>query len=397
MERAIAVINAGSSSMKFAAYRISDADEPQLVGKGQIEGIRTAPRFHIKDDSGELLDEKTWPEGSTLSHAECLSFLIDWIQNNAEDLQVVAVGHRVVHGGLQFSAATLITEQVLEALDAFVALAPLHQPHNLAAIRALAKVNPNLPQVACFDTAFHRSQPKVATLFALPRAMTESGVRRYGFHGLSYAYIARVMPRYSPETSKIVVAHLGSGASMCAIHDGRSMESTMGFTAVDGLPMGTRTGALDPGVVLYCLQELNMDAKAIERLLYSESGLLGVSGISNDMRDLMASDQASAREAIELFVYHICKQVGALAAALQGIDALVFTAGIGENSPRIRELVCQRSAWLEIDFDAEANSRGGPLISTPDSPVSAWVIPTDEEGMIAIDTLKTLRAELGDL
>jgi acetate kinase len=295
---------------------------------------------------------------------------------------------------MHFFGPTLIDEKVMADLEALVPLAPLHQPHNLAAIRALAELDPSLPQVACFDTAFHRTQPSVAGMFALPRSLTERGIRRYGFHGLSYEYIARRLPGYAPKAARAVVAHLGSGASMCAIRDGKSIESTMGFTAVDGLPMGTRTGALDPGVVLYLVQELGYDAARIEKLLYGESGLLGVSGISNDMQDLLASDDPHAEEAIELFVYSISKYLGALTAALGGIDALVFTAGIGENAPEIRQRVCERSGWLGIRLNEEANEHGGPCISAEGSPVSAWVIPTNEERMIAIHTARLLSGRL---
>ncbi len=391
MNDAILVINAGSSSLKFAGYADTGAAEPELIGKGQIEGIGTSAYFTVKDEEGNLIGEYRWPEDITVTHADGLEYLISWIQENATDVRVAAAGHRVVHGGLAFSTATLINDNVLAELEKLVPLAPLHQPHNLSAIQTLASLHPELPQVACFDTAFHRTQPPVAQLFALPRSMTEGGVRRYGFHGLSYEYIVRKLPDYASDASRVVVAHLGSGASMCAIRDGNSVESTMGFTAVDGLPMGTRTGALDPGVMLYCVQELGMNAVGIEKLLYKESGLLGVSGISNDMRDLINSDQPEAREAIDLFIYHVSKQIGALAAALEGIDALVFTAGIGENSPEIRERVCQRAAWLGITFDSEANQARGPRISTEDSPVSAWVIPTDEERMIAIHTARVLK------
>jgi acetate kinase len=391
LQNAILVINAGSSSLKFAGYLLPDArSEPTQLGKGQIEGIGTAPHFIVKDEDGNVVGEHHWPSGESLDHSGSLRFLIEWIQQNATDVRVAAAGHRVVHGGLTFTGPTRIDADVMVALEKLVPLAPLHQPHNLAAIRALAEVDPGLPQIACFDTAYHRTLPLVASTFALPRALIEQGVRRYGFHGLSYEYIASRLPGYAPGASRVVTAHLGSGASLCAMRDGKSIETTMGFTAVDGLPMGTRTGALDPGVVLYFMQTLGMDAAAIETLIYKESGLLGVSGISNDMRTLAASDDPRATEAIDLFVYHICKQTGALSAALEGLDTLVFTAGIGENSPLIRERVCRRLAWLGLRFDALANTAGEPRISTEDSPVSAWVIPTDEERMIAIHTARAL-------
>ncbi|MFZ1827985.1 MAG: acetate/propionate family kinase, partial [Candidatus Competibacteraceae bacterium] len=327
MDQGILVINAGSSSIKFAVFTDGGLPEPKLLFKGQMEGLGSDPSFQVKDATGQKFDERDeWPRGSTLNHAGALRYILGWLEECASDIKIEAAGHRVVHGGLVYDRAVRIDERVIADLEQLTPLAPLHQPHNLAAIRALAEVAPGLPQVACFDTAFHRTQPRVAQLFALPRALIESGVRRYGFHGLSYEYIAYRLPHYAPEARKVVVAHLGSGASMCALHDGRSIESTMGFTAVDGLPMGTRTGAMDPGVVLYLMQERGYDAKTIEKLLYKESGLLGVSGFSNDMRDLLESGDSHAAEAVELFVYHVGKHLGALASALEGLDALVFTA-----------------------------------------------------------------------
>ena len=391
MTDAVLVINAGSSSIKFAGYGAAGAEEPTLIGKGQIEGIGSNPRFVVKDHEGRVLDEHSWTDGGALAHEEAFRFIISWIERNASDVQLVAAGHRVVHGGLTYTSAVRIDDTVMSKLEELVALAPLHQPHNLAAIRAIAAVNPDLPQVACFDTAFHCTQPKLASMFALPRAMMERGIRRYGFHGLSYEYIARQLPTCVPHAARVIVAHLGNGASMCAMRDGHTIETTMGFTAVDGLPMGSRTGSLDPGVVLYWMQELGMDATAIETLLYKRSGLLGVSGISNDMRTLLASSDPRAHEAIDFFVYHIAKYFGALAAVLEGVDALVFTAGIGENAPEIREAVCRRLAWYGIELDVESNRRGDARITRTGSRVSVWVIPTDEEKMIAIHTLGVLR------
>lgn len=390
MTAAILIINAGSSSIKFAGYAAASVDRPELIGKGQIEGIGSTPRFVVKDPEGRVLDERRWPDDETLAHKDAFRFIISWIENNASDVQVIAAGHRVVHGGLTYTQAVRIDDAVMSELEALVPLAPLHQPHNLAAIRAMAAVNPKLPQVACFDTAFHHSQPQLAAMFALPRAMMDKGIRRYGFHGLSYEYIARQLPKWAPDAARVIVAHLGNGASMCALRDGRSIETTMGFTAVDGLPMGSRTGTLDPGVVLYLMQELGMDAEDIETLLYKRSGLLGISGISNDMRALLASSEPRAREAIDFFVYHIAKHFGALAAVLEGVDAVVFTAGIGENAPAIRAAACRRLAWYGVDLDPESNRRGDIRITRPDSLVSALVIPTDEEKMIAIHTLEVL-------
>jgi acetate kinase len=306
---------------------------------------------------------------------------------------LVAVGHRVVHGGADFAASVAIDDAVLERLEALVPLAPLHQPHNLAAIRAIQGQMPGLLQVACFDTAFHRNHPELADWFALPRRFYDEGIRRYGFHGLSYEYIAHALREVAPDVAngRVVVAHLGSGASMGALHNGRSMDSTMGFTALDGLPMGTRPGALDPGVVLHLMRAHAMDADALERLLYHECGLKGLSGISNDVRALLASDNPRAARAIDLFVYRICRELGALTAALGGLDGLVFTAGIGERSPEIRARVCDQSAWLGIQLDEPANRAGGPRISTAGSRVRVFAIPTDEELMIARHTLALLR------
>ncbi len=394
MAQGILVINAGSSSVKFAVFTDGGQPEPKLLFKGQMEGLGSDPSFQVKDATGRKIDERDeWPRGSTLNHVGALRYILDWLDDCASEVKIEAAGHRVVHGGLGYDRAVRLDEGVIADLEQLIPLAPLHQPHNLAAIRALAEVAPELPQVACFDTAFHRTQPRVAQLFALPRALIESGVRRYGFHGLSYEYIAHRLPETLPEARKVVVAHLGSGASMCALLGGRSVESTMGFTAVDGLPMGTRTGAMDPGVVLYLMQDRGYDARTIEKLLYKESGLLGVSGVSNDMRDLLESDDPRAAEAVELFVYHVGKHLGALAGALEGLDALVFTAGIGENAPIVRERVCRRAEWLGVRLDEEANRRGGPRISAPGSPVPVWVIPTNEELMIALHVRDELRAD----
>ncbi|MBK8906948.1 MAG: acetate/propionate family kinase [Rhodospirillales bacterium] len=390
MEPGLLVINAGSSSIKFAGYVDDGNAELSFLGKGQVEGLRTEPRFACKNAVGEVMGEHRWP--SAITHSEAIDYIIGWIEEHATNVQVAAAGHRVVFGGAAYAGPTRLDERAIAEIEKLVAFFPLHLPHNLAAIKALAEFHPALPQVACFDNSFHNTQPKVAQLFALPRGLFEQGVRRYGFHGLSYEYIARVLPDYAPNVSRVVVAHLGSGASMCALRDGKSIESTLGFSGLDGLPMGTRPGALDPGVMLYLLEALGMDARAIEKLLYTESGLLGVSGISNDMRDLLASDDPKAAEAVDLFVYHIAKNLGALAAVLEGIDALVFTAGIGEHAAEIRERVCRRAEWLGIHLDPAANNAGGACITNPESPVSAWVIPTDEERMIAIHTARLLNA-----
>lgn len=348
--------------------------------------------FRSRTRPGKIDERDEWPRGSPLNHTGALRYILGWMEETNSDIKIAAAGHRVVHGGLIYDRPVRLDEGIMADLDKLVPLAPLHQPHNLAAIRALQEVAPEMPQIACFDTAFHHNQPPVAQMFALPRALIESGVRRYGFHGLSYEYIAHRLPDYAPNARKVVVAHLGSGASMAALLDRRSIASTMGFTAVDGLPMGTRTGNLDPGVLLYLMQDRGYDAKAIEKLLYKDSGLLGVSGVSNDMRDLLESDNPHAAEAVELFVYHVCKNLGALASALEGLDVLVFTAGIGENSPEVRQRICKRSEWLGIHLDEAANQqRGCSLISTADSRVPVFVIPTNEELMVALDVRDELR------
>jgi acetate kinase len=384
---AIAVLNAGSSSIKFSLFTAS-GNELELVARGQAEGLFTSPRFVARDAQGRDLAERSWGTGVRLGHDGALDHLVAFLRTDFAQHRLVAVGHRVVHGGLAYSAPVRVDATVLAALEKFVPLAPLHQPHNLAPIRALLERAPALPQVACFDTAFHHGQPAVAQAFALPKSITDRGVRRYGFHGLSYEYIAQALPQYdaSAAAGRTVVLHLGNGASMCAMRSARSVASTMGFTAVDGLPMGTRCGNLDPGVMLYLMDEIRMDARAIEKLIYQQSGLLGVSGISSDMRTLEGSADPAAKAAIDLFVYRIGRELGSLAAALGGLDAIVFTAGIGENSHSLRARVCAEAAWLGVELDAAANERGDPCIGTAASRVRAWVIPTNEELMIARHT-----------
>ena len=334
-----------------------------------------------------------WPPGEALGHDGATAYLAGFLPEHLGEHRLAAVGHRVGHGGLDYAAPVRLTTEVVGRLAQLIPLAPLHQPHNLAPIRTLLAKRPELPQVACFDTGFHRNQPEVAQAFALPPEITDRGVRRYGFHGLSYEYIASVLPQYDATAAagRTVVLHLGNGASMCALSGGKSVTSTMGFTAIDGLPMGTRCGSLDPGVVLYLVDELKMDARAIEKLLYKQSGLLGVSGVSSDMRDLLASAEPRAKFAVELFAYRIGRELGSLAAALGGLDAVVFTAGIGEHAAPIRERVCEHAAWLGVKLDPVANADGGPRISTADSRVSVWVIPTNEELMIATHTRRLLR------
>jgi acetate kinase len=393
---AILVLNAGSSSLKFSVFL--DGEPPKPFLRGQLESILTTPRFLAKDGAGHIIGERSWPSPTRLGHEGAVAFLFEWGRGGAlAGHRIVAAGHRVVHGGVRHDRPVRIDATILAALDELVALAPLHQPHNLAAIRAITAAVPQLPQVACFDTSFHRTQPGIAQLFALPQRYADEGVRRYGFHGLSYEYIASVLPGIDAGAARgrTVVAHLGNGASMCAMKAGKSVASTMGFTALDGLPMGTRCGALDPGVLLYLMERHGQDARALEKLLYQESGLLGLSGISSDMRTLLASADPRAATAIDVFVYRIGRELGSLAAALGGLDALVFTGGIGENAAAIRARVCRDAAWLGLELDETANNAGWPRISAPGSRVTGLVIPTNEERMIAQHTRSTLYVDAG--
>jgi acetate kinase len=386
------ILNAGSSSLKFTVYSYR-TDKPEVLYDGQIEGLYTETRFRVKDGSGREMEEKTWPRGAALDHEGAIDALFSW----GKDImggsgRIAAVGHRVVHGGLEYTKPTLIDDRVMWDLEKLIPMAPLHQPHNLAAIRAVGRRNPDTPQVACFDTSFHATVPAVARTFGLPRKYTEQGIRRYGFHGLSYEYIASVLPGYDWQAAngRTIVAHLGNGASMCALKELKSIACTLGFTAVDGLVMGTRCGNLDPGAMLFLMDQCGMGPRDLERLIYQESGLLGVSGISSDMRTLLRSDDPHAKEAVELFVYRAGRELGSLAAALGGIDALVFTGGIGEKAVPIREDICRHAGWLGLEFNTDANATGGPRISRDRSPVRAWVIPTDEELMIALHTCRIL-------
>jgi acetate kinase len=391
----IIVLNAGSSSLKFTIYS-AHGERPAALYDGQIEGIGTESRFKVKDGAGKVVEDKKWPPASPLDHEGAIDALFAWGRDVLKSSdRIVAVGHRVVHGGLDYTKPVVVNDQVLTDLEKFVPLAPLHQPHNLAPIRIMAKRNPDIPQVACFDTSFHTTIPSVAQAFALPRKFSEQGVRRYGFHGLSYEYISTVLPRVDPEAAKgrTVVAHLGNGASMCAMLRLKSTACTLGFTAVEGLVMGTRCGTLDPGVMLYLMDECGMTSRDLEKLIYKESGLLGVSGISSDMRTLLESREPHAAEAVELFVYRISRELGSLAAALGGLDALVFTGGIGENAAPVRECVCRRAEWLGLTYDKTANEAGGPRISREGSRVRAWVIPTDEELMIALHTRQAISGQ----
>jgi len=387
MPDVIAVINAGSSSIKFSLFVIRD-DNAEVLVRGQAEGIYATPSFSAKDGKGTVLSEKSWPEGTKLGHEGALEHLFAYVRSEFTGFNLLGVGHRVVHGGLDYTQPVRVDAEVLAKLERLIPLVPLHQPHNLAPIRLLLERRPELPQVACFDTSFHRTNPYISQLYALPLEYAEAGVMRYGFHGLSYAYVASVLPKFDARAAsgKTVVLHLGNGASICAMENSKSVASTMGFSGVEGLPMGTRSGALDPGVLLYLMDGRGMDARAIEELIYKKSGLLGISGISSDMRTLLDSKETRARLAIDLFLYRIRREMGSLVAALGGVDAIVFTGGIGENAPPIRERVCRDAAWLGVELDADANVRGGPCISTAASRVAVWVIQTNEELMIARHT-----------
>ena len=389
---AILVINAGSSSVKFSVFA-TERQELELKFRGQLEGLFTSPRFVAKDPQGGVVSEKSWGAGVKLGHEGALDHLRVFLREIAGGMRLAGMGHRVGHGGLKYDHPVRVDAEVLAELEELIPLTPLHQPHNLRPIRLVMERMPDVPQVACFDTAFHHTNPPLSRMYALPKALTDAGVRRYGFHGISYEYIASVLAERDPRAAagRTVVLHLGNGSSMCALSGGKSVTSTMGFSAIEGLPMGTRCGSLDPGVILFLLDQHKMDVKAIEKLLYSESGLLGVSGISSDVRSLLESNEPGAKLALDLYVYRIGRELGSLAAALGGLDALVFTAGIGENAVLIRERVCRDAAWLGLELDAAANSGGGPRITTARSRVTGWMIPTNEELMIARHTLRILR------
>lgn len=388
MQGMIVVVNAGSSSIKFSLFSAPGRpNRASLLSEGGFSGIGQTVRFGARDAAGAVLADQTLDAATT--HEDAIDVLLGWLQQSYPDNPLLAAGHRVVHGGTHYYTPVVIDAAVIDQLRQLIPLAPLHQPHHIAAIEALRRRHPGMLQVACFDTAFHHDQADVVTHFALPRALTEDGVRRYGFHGLSYEYIASVMEDVmgaSLASGRVVVAHLGAGASMCAMRDRKSVATTMGFTPLDGLPMGSRCGDLDPGVVLYLMQQKKMSVDAVSQMLYHDSGLLGMSGISDDMQILLASNDVHAAEAVALFVYRIGRELGSLAAALGGIDALVFTGGIGEHAAQIRRSVCEQAAWLGMKVDHEANQRGAPSLSLASSRVSAWLIPTDEDLMIARHT-----------
>jgi acetate kinase len=390
MSRSIAVINAGSSSVKFALYDTEMGERCSF--RGQVEGIGVKPRLKVADADGRVVEERN-VAAQGFDHGAAMREIIATGRALLKEGTVAAFGHRVVHGGVKYDAPVRVTEAVLNDLTKLEPLAPLHQPHNLAPIRAILTAAPEVPQIACFDTAFHRTQPSLAQAFALPRRFAEEGVRRYGFHGLSYEFLTSRLKELAPDLAdkRIIFAHLGNGASLCAVKDGRSIASTMGFTAVDGLVMGTRCGSIDPGAILYMMQQHGMDAAAIEDLIYKKSGLLGVSGISSDMRALRASSDPAAKAAIALFVYRIVRELGSLVAALGGLEALVFSAGIGEHDPTTRAEVVDDSRWTGAILDPERNNKDERLISADHSRVAVWVIPTDEEGLIARHTAKMLQ------
>lgn len=394
MKGAVLTLNAGSSSLKFAVFSAAGSDDTPMIS-GKIAGIGDRPVFSAQGANGKALEAGTWQDlDSGCSHEAIIAQLLPWLARELQATELLMVGHRVVHGGQTYAEPVLIDEGVLRNLDALAPLAPLHQPHNLAAIRAVAKWHPELPQIACFDTSFHRSQDRLAQLFALPRALSDEGILRYGFHGLSYDYIASALPEHIGETAKgrVIVAHLGNGASLCAMKDGKSVATSMGFTALDGLMMGRRCGTVDPGVLLYLMQSKGMDASEIETLLYQQSGLFGVSGISNNMQVLQDSADPHAREAIDLFCYRAASILAGLVPAIGGLDALVFTAGIGEKSALVRQKICDHLSWLGVALQADLNTQNATCISTPQSHVKVLVLPTNEEVIVAKASRRALRA-----
>ena len=379
-EPLIGVVNAGSSSLKFSVY---EGEAPLLTG--QVDGIGVNPATRAVDAAGKAIAPPDWGGSAPAESSEALRAILPWLRAQMGERRLGALGHRVVHGGIRHSTPARVTPELIAELDALVPLAPLHEPHNLSPMRLAMELTPDLPQIACFDTAFHRTAPAVQQAFALPYEMYERGIRRYGFHGLSYEYIASVLPREAPEIAggRVVVAHLGSGCSACATKDGVSVASTMGFTALDGLPMGTRCGVLDPGVVLHLIEQMGMTPKEVTDLLYKRSGMIGLSGVSSDFRSLLASEEPRARFAVESFCYWTARQIASLAAALEGIDGLVFTAGVGENAAPVRAAICKLCAWLGIELDEAANEAHHTRIGKPGSRVGAYVIKTDENLMIA--------------
>lgn len=391
MSEAIVVFNAGSTSLKFGAYAADAAKSLPLLCRGRIDSMQGDPHFVVKNADGKPLDAHEWGDGHAIDHKAALHFVITWLEANVADMKVAAAGHRVVLGGTRFEAPVRIEGDVLDYLGSLAAMEPSHQTFNVLGARALAEAFPGLPQVACFDTSFHRTMPEVAQIYALPQDVRDAGVRHWGYHGISYDYISRQVPKFAPQARRVIVAHLGGGASMCAMLDGRSVETTMGFAGVSGLPMATRSGDVPPGALFYLLRRKLFDDASLEKMLYQRGGLIGLSGISGDMRVLQVSADPLAVAAVEYFVHAMTKYAGTYAAVLGGLDALVFTAGIGEHSAPVRAALCNKLAWLGLKLDERANNSGGPRISVPDSGVSVWVIPTDEELMIAQHTLALIR------
>jgi acetate kinase len=389
LDSVILTLNAGSSSLKFAAFGVVAGGEPDLLASGQIEGIGATAKGAVKTASGETAELGFGQLHARVDHDAAMGAILDWLQKAGADSSIAAVGHRIVHGGPNYAEPVLIDNATLTKLKALIPLAPLHQPHNIAGIEAAMKAFPSIPQVACFDTAFHRAHPFIHDTYALPRAYYDEGVRRYGFHGLSYEFITKKLRTIAPQIARddVIIAHLGNGASMCAVHDGRPVATTMGFTALDGLSMGTRCGQIDPGVVLYLMAEKKMSADAISDLLWMNAGLKGMSGLSQDMRELETSDSPAARDAIAYFVSRIRRELGGLAATVSGAEAIVFTAGIGEHSWKVRDAALKDMEWMGVHLDAEANRANAQIISAKDSPTTVFVIPTNEELMIAEHTI----------
>lgn len=392
MTAAVLVINAGSSSIKFALFSAHEQIIGERLYHGLLDGIGVHPKLKIKNGADETLADLELAQ--TAKHADGLTALLEWLNANSSGIDIVGIGHRVVHGGELYAHSQRITPEVFSSLETLIPLAPLHQPHNLNPIRVLNELKPSVPQVAAFDTAFHRTQPEVAQRFAIPRALHDQGVKRYGFHGISYAYIAEQLPQVLGEKAngRVVVCHLGNGASLCAVKNRQSIATTMGFTPVDGLMMGTRCGLMDSGVIFYLVEQQGKSIKEVNTILNHQSGLLGVSGISSDIRDLEASKDPAAKEALELFAYRTVREIGSMVAALGGLDAIIFTAGIGENAINLRAAICDQLSWLGLEIDRDANNCRGQRIkfSKAGSAVQAWVVPTNEEVMIAEDVLHIL-------
>jgi acetate kinase len=392
MAQGILVINSGSTSVKFAGYRHDDAGL-NVILRGRVEGIGGEPHFIAKGPDGKPIDAHEWEADHPLTQDGALRFILGWLRNYITDITFAAAGHRIVHGGTGHAKPVLVDQSILAELDALCEVEPSHQPFEIAGIRAVAKAEPNMLQVACFDTSFHRTMPEIAEIYALPRSIREGNVRHWGYHGISYDYISRQVPKYAPSARRVIVAHLGGGCSLCALLDGKSIDTSMGFSAIEGLAMSTRCGEIDAGVLLYLLKSKAYDLEGLEKLLYKQSGLLGLSGISGDMHELLESKAPEATLAIDYFVYQVVKLIGAYATVLGGLDALVFTAGIGENAAPIRAAAIERLGWLGVNLDAAANAHNGPRISTEDSSLSVWVIPTNEELMIAQHTLDIAKAQ----